>query len=27
MVAYRLDRAAVEILTVIHGARRWPDVF
>ncbi len=27
IVAYRLDRGAVEILAVIHGARRWPERF
>jgi toxin ParE1/3/4 len=27
IVAYRLGRGAVEILAVIHGARRWPDRF
>jgi len=27
IVAYRLDRGAVEILAVIHGARRWPEKF
>jgi addiction module RelE/StbE family toxin len=26
LVAYRLDRG-VEILAVIHGARRWPEAF
>jgi len=25
IVAYRTAQAAIEILAVIHGARRWPD--
>jgi len=25
VIAYRVRRAAVEILAIIHGARRWPD--
>jgi len=27
VVAYRVIRDAVEILGIIHGARRWPDSF
>jgi toxin ParE1/3/4 len=27
VIAYRVRRAAVEILAIIHGARRWPDRF
>jgi len=27
VVAYRLRRGALEILAIIHGARRWPDRF
>lgn len=27
IVAYRIVRKRVEILAVIHGARRWPDSF
>jgi toxin ParE1/3/4 len=27
VVAYRLRRGALEILAIIHGARRWPDKF
>ena len=27
VIAYRARRAAVEILAIIHGARRWPDSF
>ena len=27
VIAYRVRRAAVEILAIIHGARRWPDSF
>jgi toxin ParE1/3/4 len=27
IVAYRLGRGAIEIVGVIHGARRWPDAF
>ncbi|MBZ5515114.1 MAG: type II toxin-antitoxin system RelE/ParE family toxin [Acidobacteriia bacterium] len=27
IVAYRIARARIEILAVIHGARRWPDDF
>lgn len=26
-VMYRLRRGALEILAIIHGARRWPDNF
>ncbi|MFB3924235.1 MAG: type II toxin-antitoxin system RelE/ParE family toxin [Terriglobia bacterium] len=25
IVAYRIGRARIEVLAVIHGARRWPD--
>ena len=25
MIAYRLRRGTLEILAIIHGARRWPD--
>lgn len=27
IVAYRLGRGTIEILAVIHGARRWPERF
>jgi len=27
VTAYRLRRGALEILAIIHGARRWPDKF
>jgi toxin ParE1/3/4 len=27
VLAYRLRRGALEILAIIHGARRWPDNF
>jgi len=27
VIAYRARSAAVEILAIIHGARRWPDSF
>lgn len=27
IVAYRLQGAAVQILSILHGARRWPDAF
>jgi len=27
VIAYRVRRTAVEILAIIHGARRWPDSF
>ncbi len=27
VIAYRLRRGALEILAIIHGARRWPDKF
>ena len=27
VIAYRLRRGALEILAIIHGARRWPDRF
>ena len=27
IVAYRLRRGALEILAIIHGARKWPDKF
>jgi toxin ParE1/3/4 len=27
IVAYRLGRNRIEILAVIHGARRWPESF
>ena len=27
VIAYRLRRDQVEILAVLHGARRWPDRF
>ena len=26
-VAYRVRRTAIEIVAIIHGARRWPDSF
>ena len=25
VIAYRVERAAVELLAIIHGARRWPE--
>jgi toxin ParE1/3/4 len=27
VIAYRLRRGALEILAIVHGARRWPDRF
>ncbi len=27
VVAYRARNSVIEILAVIHGARRWPDAF
>jgi toxin ParE1/3/4 len=27
LIAYRLRRGDIEILAIIHGARRWPDSF
>ena len=27
IVAYRIAKARIEILAVIHGARRWPEKF
>ena len=27
VIAYRLRRGALEILAIIHGARRWPNRF
>jgi toxin ParE1/3/4 len=27
VVAYRAGKTAIEILAIIHGARRWPDSF
>ncbi len=27
VVAYRARKASIEILAIIHGARRWPDSF
>ena len=27
VVAYRIQHGAVEIVAIIHGARRWPDSF
>jgi toxin ParE1/3/4 len=27
VVVYRLRRGALEILSIMHGARRWPDNF
>jgi toxin ParE1/3/4 len=27
VITYRLRRGALEILAIIHGARRWPDKF
>jgi toxin ParE1/3/4 len=27
VVAYRTTKAAIEVLAIIHGARRWPDSF
>ena len=27
VVAYRVRRTEIEILAIIHGARRWPDSF
>ena len=27
VVAYRIHRKAIEIVAILHGARRWPDRF
>jgi len=27
VIAYRATRGAIEVLGIIHGARRWPDSF
>jgi toxin ParE1/3/4 len=27
IVAYRLEGTAIQILSILHGARRWPDTF
>jgi plasmid stabilization system protein ParE len=27
VIAYRSRKSAIEILGIIHGARRWPDSF
>jgi plasmid stabilization system protein ParE len=27
VIAHRLRRGTVEILAIVHGARRWPDSF
>ena len=27
VVAYRLEATAIQILSILHGARRWPDEF
>jgi len=27
VVAYRVKKDAVEVIAIIHGARRWPDFF
>jgi toxin ParE1/3/4 len=27
VVAYRIEREAIEVVAIIHGARRWPDSF
>lgn len=27
VVAYRVKKDAVEVVAIIHGARRWPDSF
>jgi addiction module RelE/StbE family toxin len=27
VVAYRARRTAIEVLSIIHGARRWPERF
>jgi toxin ParE1/3/4 len=27
IVAYRVKRDAIEVVAIIHGARRWPDSF
>jgi plasmid stabilization system protein ParE len=27
VVAYRLEANAIQILSILHGARRWPDSF
>lgn len=27
VVAYRTFRSTIEVLAIIHGARRWPDSF
>jgi plasmid stabilization system protein ParE len=26
LIAYRIRRGAIEILALLHGARKWPDV-
>jgi len=27
VVAYRAERGAIEVLAIVHGARKWPDSF
>jgi toxin ParE1/3/4 len=27
VVAYRVKKDAIEVMAIIHGARRWPDSF
>jgi toxin ParE1/3/4 len=27
VLAYRAKKAAIEVVAIIHGARRWPDAF
>jgi addiction module RelE/StbE family toxin len=27
VVAYRVEKDAIEVVAIIHGARRWPDSF
>jgi toxin ParE1/3/4 len=27
VIAYRVKRESIEVIAIIHGARRWPDSF
>lgn len=27
LIAYRLKRGAIEVVSILHGSRRWPDSF
>ena len=27
VIAYRMRRTAIEVLAIVHGARRWPERF